>query len=56
MKKRTVSGCLGVLIAASMVPATGHAGSRQAPQVQIPNPGVPQAMTLQGKFVRVAGP
>jgi hypothetical protein len=54
MKKRTVSGCLAVVMAASMLPVTGHAGSRQAPQVQIPNPGVPQAMTLQGKFVRVA--
>jgi hypothetical protein len=54
MKKRTVSGCLAVVMAASMLPVTGHAGSRQATQVQIPNPGVPQAMTLQGKFVRVA--
>ena len=33
--------------------ATGDARS-QAPVVQIPQPGVPQVMTLEGKFVRAA--
>ena len=33
---------------------TGRAQSQQQPTVQIPQPGVPQIMTLEGKFVRVA--
>ena len=33
--------------------ASVHVGSQQQP-VQIPQPGVPQIMTLEGKFVRVA--
>jgi hypothetical protein len=33
--------------------ASVHASSQQ-PQVQIPQPGVPQIMTLEGKFVRAA--
>ena len=31
-----------------------RAGTQQKPTVQIPNPGVPQIMTIQGKFVRAA--
>jgi hypothetical protein len=34
--------------------ASLHASSQQQPTVPIPNPGVPQIMTLEGKFVRVA--
>ncbi len=33
---------------------TVRAHSQQQPVVQIPQPGVPQIMTLEGKFVRVA--
>src|SRR5262245_64015611 len=45
----TVLAALGVATLASSI----DAGSSQQP-VQIPNPGVPQIMTLEGKFVRVA--
>ena len=51
---RSVSIALVGLSVACLV-TTGRALSQQ-PQtpVQIPNPGVPQIMTLEGKFVRVA--
>ena len=51
MKMRSVSTALvvGSLAALSSV----HAGGQQ-PAVQIPQPGVPQIMTLQANFVRVA--
>jgi hypothetical protein len=44
-----LAGCLAVwpLI------AEGHPGS-QAPQVQIPKPGVPEIMTLEGRYIRAA--
>ena len=42
-------GALGVVLLISLVNA-----SDQQPTVQIPNPGVPQIMTLEAKFVRVA--
>jgi hypothetical protein len=42
------------LVAVSLVAlASVHARTQQQP-VQIPQPGVPQIMTLEGKFVRVA--
>jgi hypothetical protein len=34
--------------------ATGDARTQEKPIVQIPQLGVPQIMTLEGKFVRVA--
>jgi hypothetical protein len=44
-----------VLAAASLTAlASVHASSQQPSGVQIPQPGVPQIMTLEGKFVRVA--
>jgi hypothetical protein len=46
----TALGLVGVLVAWT---APGHAQD-QAPKVQIPQPGVPQIMTLEGHFVRVA--
>src|SRR5262247_1619320 len=44
---------LAALIAASTLVASGHAQS-QPPTVQMPQPGVPQIMTLQANFVRAA--
>src|SRR5690348_8467499 len=44
-----ILGALGVVFLTSSVNA-----DRQQPTVQIPNPGVPQIMTLEGKFVRAA--
>ena len=54
MGKRIVlfSG-LVALVTVWMLPLSGYA-DQQKPTVQIPNPGVPQAMTLEGKFVRAA--
>src|SRR4029434_7584122 len=44
-----------VLDAASLAAlASVDASSQQKPSVQIPQPGVPQIMTLEAKFVRVA--
>jgi len=44
------------LVAATLVclVATARAQNQQQPPLQIPQPGVPQIMTLEGKFVRVA--
>ena len=52
MKMRSI----GLLLAAGLtglasVPASSQ---QQQPTVQIPQPGVPQIMTLEAKFVRVA--
>ena len=44
---------LAVLAAAWMTAVPGQAQGQQ-PAVKIPDPGVPQIMTLEGKFVRVA--
>jgi hypothetical protein len=50
---RSVSTVLAAvsLAALASVPASSQ---QQQPSVQIPQPGVPQIMTLEGKFVRVA--
>jgi len=40
-----------VAIGVALTPAIR---AQEKPQVQIPNPGVPQVMTLEGKFVRAA--
>src|SRR5262245_66431707 len=45
----TFLAALGVVFLISSVNA-----DPQQPTVQIPNPGVPQIMTLEGKFVRAA--
>jgi len=45
----TVLAAVGLAALASV-----HASSQQQPTVQIPQPGVPQIMTLEAKFVRVA--
>jgi hypothetical protein len=38
----------------SMIPIVALDGQAQQPQVKIPEPGVPQIMTMEGRFVRVA--
>ncbi|HEY6361583.1 MAG TPA: hypothetical protein VIX63_10795 [Vicinamibacterales bacterium] len=47
---------LAVVALVSMPPlaAMGDAQNQQAPTVKIPQPGVPQIMTLEGTYVRVA--
>ena len=49
---RSVSTWLAAAIVAAL--ASVHAAGQQTPQVQIPQPGVPQIMTIEGNFVRVA--
>ena len=39
-------------VAAWLLAASGQAQGQQPPTVQIPNPGVPQIMTIEGNFVR----
>lgn len=53
MRTRT-SATIGlfVLMAAWLLAGSGHAQGQQPPTVQIPNPGVPQIMTMEGSFVR----
>jgi hypothetical protein len=49
---RSLSTVLAAVSLAAL--ASVSASSQQQPAVQIPQPGVPQIMTLEGKFVRVA--
>jgi len=49
---RSLSMGLAVLSLAAL--ASVHAASQQQPAAQIPQPGVPQIMTLEADFVRVA--
>jgi hypothetical protein len=51
--KKMILGGAAALIVGWASTAPNHALGQQ-PTVQIPNPGVPQIMTLEGKFVRVA--
>jgi hypothetical protein len=50
---KTQKFLLAGFLAVSTLAAIGHA-QNQAPKVQIPNPGVPQIMTLEAEYVRVA--
>ncbi|HVH26885.1 MAG TPA: hypothetical protein VM818_09005 [Vicinamibacterales bacterium] len=43
-----------VALSLACLASTGRAYSQQQEGIQIPQPGVPQIMTLEGKFVRVA--
>ena len=45
---------LSIVAAVALIAATPQAQDQAKPQVQIPNPGVPEIMTIEGKFVRVA--
>jgi hypothetical protein len=42
------------VISVSIVAAGGDAQDKQAPTVKIPQPGVPQIMTLEGQYIRAA--
>src|SRR5688572_21586984 len=51
----TIHSVSRVLAGVSLVVlASVHVSSQQQPTVQLPQPGVPEIMTLEGKFVRVA--
>jgi hypothetical protein len=49
---RSIAAVVVAVSLAALGPAV--AGSQQPPGPQMPQPGVPQIMTLEGKFVRVA--
>ena len=49
-----VSTVFAAVVAAWLLSSPGNAQNQQQPTVQIPKPGVPQIMTLEANFVRVA--
>ena len=51
---RTMSLLLLALVSVVSTRPLAAPGDAQAPQVAIPKPGVPQIMTLEGNFIRVA--
>jgi len=54
MKAKSLSWfALGALLTVGPLAAWGHA-QKQAPTVKIPEPGVPQLMTIEGTWVRAA--
>ena len=52
MNLRSVASVVCLVLSAAA--AVGAVQDPQKPKVQIPNPGVPQIMTLEDRFVRVA--
>ena len=54
MKNRYVLCAVLVGLACLCVPVLPFAQTQDKPQVKIPEPGVPQIMTMEGKFVRAA--
>ena len=52
--QRSMSKAVVAVSVACLVTMGGAHGQQQTGGVQIPQPGVPQVMTLEGKFVRVA--
>jgi hypothetical protein len=52
--RKIVSLVLAGLVAVWAPVVPGDARAQEKPQVQIPSPGVPEIMTMEGKFVRAA--
>jgi hypothetical protein len=42
------------LVSGQLLAAPGDARAQEAPKVQIPQPGVPEIMTMEGRYVRAA--
>jgi hypothetical protein len=53
-RRRALSVALVGVMSLCPLQAKGDAQTQEKPVVQIPQPGVPQIMTLEGKFVRAA--
>ena len=51
--RRALAAAIVGVMSLCPVQAKGDAQAQEKPIVQIPEPGVPQIMTLEGKFVRV---
>jgi hypothetical protein len=54
MKKNGWTLVLFALISIGSMVVPGEAQTQQKPKVQIPEPGVPQIMTLEGSYIRAA--
>ena len=55
MKRRFLSSlALALVLAAAPSLVAGAAPTGEPPKVKIPEPGVPQIMTLEGRYIRVA--
>ena len=52
--RRALSVAFGGLMSLWLLQTMGNAQAQEKPSVQIPQPGVPQIMTLEGKFVRAS--
>ena len=52
--KRSILMLIVALISMWSLQTNGKAQTQEKPAVQIPNPGTPQVMTMEGKFVRAA--
>jgi hypothetical protein len=52
--RRALSVAFVGLMSLWLLQTKGDAQAQEKPIVQIPQPGVPEIMTLEGKFVRVA--
>ena len=53
-RKRALSVAFVGLVLSWPLHTKGDAQSQEKPTVQIPQPGVPQIMTMEGRFVRAA--
>jgi hypothetical protein len=53
-RKCVLAGTLAGVLALSPLSLQGEARTQEKPTVQIPQPGVPQIMTMEAKFVRAA--
>lgn len=51
--RHTLAFALSVALLGA-APSPSLAQAQEKPQVQVPNPGVPQIMTIEGNFIRVA--
>src|SRR5436190_18787449 len=53
-RRALAAAIVGVMSLCQVPASAGETRDQQPPTVQIPQPGVPQVMTLEGKFVRAA--
>lgn len=54
MTRRNAAALAAVALVTAAITASASAQSKEPPKVQIPNAGVPQIMTLEGQYIRVA--
>ena len=54
MKTSSLSSVVALGLMLTFPLSMGEAGAQEPPKVKIPEPGVPQIMTMEGRFVRAA--